>query len=92
MKIGSLPAVAMEQYNSNKVRARKTETAQTVNDSVEATNASRLFSEALQAVREAPEVRTDKVEAIRSQIEAGTYTVDAAAIAARMMSGITGTF
>ena len=90
MKIGSLPAVAMEQYNSNKIRARKTETAQAATDSLEVTNASRLFSEALQAVREMPEVRMDKVEAVRSQVESGTYRVDAAAVAARMLSGIVG--
>lgn len=88
MKIGSLPAVAMEQYNSNKIRARKTETAQAGTDSLEVTNASRLFSEALQAVRETPDVRMDKVEAVRSQVESGTYRVDAAAVAARMLSGI----
>ncbi|MDR1692662.1 MAG: flagellar biosynthesis anti-sigma factor FlgM [Oscillospiraceae bacterium] len=90
MKIGSLPIVAMEQYNSNKVRARKTEAPEVKADSLETTNATRLFSEALNAVRVSPEVRMDKVEAVRSQIASGTYRIDAAAVAARILAGVTG--
>ncbi|MDR1669759.1 MAG: flagellar biosynthesis anti-sigma factor FlgM [Oscillospiraceae bacterium] len=88
MKIGSLPAVAMEQYNNSKIRTRKTETAGGTTDSLEVTHSSRLFSEALQAVQQTPDVREDKVEALRSQVANGTYVIDSAAIAARILSGI----
>ena len=44
----------------------------------------------LQAAREAydalPEIREEKVAAIRAQIEAGTYKVDSEKIAAKMMA------
>jgi anti-sigma28 factor (negative regulator of flagellin synthesis) len=32
----------------------------------------------------------DRVEAVRAQVEAGTYKIDAAAIAARMLAGVSG--
>jgi negative regulator of flagellin synthesis FlgM len=86
MKIGNLPAVAMEQYNnSSKVKMRKAETVPMGTDSLELSGASRLFDKALLAVRETPEVRMDRVEAIRSQIAAGAYTANAAAIAKKML-------
>lgn len=90
MKIGSLPAVAMEQYQTNKVRTRKAETASMGTDSLELTGSSKLFAQALQAARETPEVRMDRVEEVRAQIAGGTYKVDSAAIAARMLSGTAG--
>jgi negative regulator of flagellin synthesis FlgM len=86
MKIGNLPLVAMEQYNnSNKIKARKAEMAPMGTDSLELSGASRLFDKALAAVREAPDVRMDRVEAIRAQIASGTYTANAAVIARKML-------
>ena len=90
MKIGALPAVAMEQYQNNKVRARKTEAASMGNDSVELSGAARMFEQALAAAGGTPEVRMDRVEAVRKQVAAGTYKIDAAAIAARLLAGVSG--
>ncbi|MCL1808103.1 MAG: flagellar biosynthesis anti-sigma factor FlgM [Oscillospiraceae bacterium] len=90
MKIGSLPAVAMEQYQNNRVKTKKAETASMGADSVELSGASRLFEQALTAVKETPEARMDRVEAIRAQISAGTYRINAAAIADRMLAGTIG--
>jgi negative regulator of flagellin synthesis FlgM len=90
MKIGSLPVVAMEQYQNTKIRTRKAETAPMGTDSVELSSASRLFDKALAAAREAPEVRMDRVETVRAQVTAGTYRIDTAAIAARLLAGISG--
>lgn len=42
------------------------------------------MSRALQAVMDAPDVRMDRVEALRAAIEGGTYQVDAGAIAERL--------
>ncbi|MCL2002596.1 MAG: flagellar biosynthesis anti-sigma factor FlgM [Oscillospiraceae bacterium] len=88
MKIGSLPVVAMEQYQANKVRARKTETAPMGKDSVELSGAARLFEKALSAAKDAPEVRMERVAAVSARVAAGTYQVDASAIAAKMLAGI----
>jgi negative regulator of flagellin synthesis FlgM len=90
MKIGALPVVAMEQYQSNKIKARKTEAASMGTDSVELSSSSRLFAQALEAARQAPEARMDRVSAVSAQVAAGTYKVDAAAIAARMIAGFRG--
>jgi negative regulator of flagellin synthesis FlgM len=88
MKIGSLPVVAMEQYQANKVRTRKTEMTPMGKDSVELSGAARLFEKALMAAKEAPEARMDRVAAVSAQVAAGTYKVDASAIAAKMLAGI----
>jgi negative regulator of flagellin synthesis FlgM len=88
MKIGSLPVVAMEQYQANKVRTRKTDTVPMGKDSVELSGAARLFETALAAAKEAPEVRMDKVASVSAQVAAGTYKIDASAIAAKMLAGI----
>ena len=90
MKIGSLHPVAMEQYQNSKVRTRKPDVASMGTDTVELSPASRLFEKALAAAKNAPDVRMDRVDAVRSQISAGTYKIDAAAIAARLLAGIPG--
>lgn len=46
------------------------------------------ISDLKDAVRALPEVRLDKVAAIRKAIESGTYVVDAAKIAQRMIDEI----
>lgn len=47
-----------------------------------------IMQRALEAVHSSPEVRAERVEALRMQIEAGTYQVDGLAIARKML-GIT---
>jgi negative regulator of flagellin synthesis FlgM len=86
MKIGNLPAVVMDQYkNTNKVRTNKTEAAAMGTDRLELSGAARLFDTALSAIKEAPEIRMDRVEAIRAQIAAGTYSINTAVIAQKML-------
>ncbi len=46
---------------------------------------ARELQRALQAVRDAPEVREDLVNELRGQIESGTYHVDVEALAGRLM-------
>ncbi|MCB0155427.1 MAG: flagellar biosynthesis anti-sigma factor FlgM [Anaerolineae bacterium] len=43
------------------------------------------LSRTVQAAKEGPEVRTDKVEAIKNQVAAGTYRVDANALADKLL-------
>ncbi|MFN8457150.1 MAG: flagellar biosynthesis anti-sigma factor FlgM [Anaerolineae bacterium] len=38
-----------------------------------------------QAVKEAPDVRTDVVQAVRAKLEAGVYRVDAEALAGKLL-------
>ena len=46
------------------------------------------ISDLVDAVRALPDVRLDKVAAVRKAIESGTYVVDAAKIAQRMIDEI----
>jgi negative regulator of flagellin synthesis FlgM len=86
VKIGNLPAVAMEQYNSSGImKARRAEKAPMGTDRLELSDAARLFDEALLAVRETPGVRMDRVEAVRAQIATGTYTINAAVVAQKIL-------
>ena len=86
MKIGNLPAIAMDQYkNINNVKTRKTEAVAMGTDRLELSGAARLFDTALSAIKETPEIRMDRVEAIRAQITAGTYSINTSVIAQKML-------
>ena len=57
-----------------------------VSDEVSLSDDALALQRALQAVRNAPDVRTDVVERIRGEIEAGTYQVNVEALAARLIA------
>jgi negative regulator of flagellin synthesis FlgM len=44
-----------------------------------------VLQRVLEAVKDMPDVRDDLVQAIRAQLEAGTYEVDAEALAERLL-------
>lgn len=46
------------------------------NDETAMTHAGVLYTEALAAAHNAPDVRQDRIEAIRAQIESGAYEID----------------
>lgn len=52
------------------------------------TSRAKEISDLLDAVRALPEVRLDKVAAIRRAIESGTYAVDPAKIAQKMIDEV----
>ncbi len=56
-------------------------TPERVNISSEAS----LLAEGLKVANEAPDVRTDRVAALKAQIKNGTYKVDAKAVADKML-------
>lgn len=61
--------------------------ARSSSDTVEISNRSRELARARQAVDAAPEVRADKVAAIKKRIEDGTYTVSPHLLAQKMLEG-----
>ena len=58
-------------------------------DKVEFSQNAKSFSAALKAAKELPEVRTEKVEALRKAISEGTYRIDSNAVAEKLISSIT---
>jgi negative regulator of flagellin synthesis FlgM len=59
-------------------------------DTVEISNRSRELARARQAVDATPEVRTEKVAAIKKRIEDGTYTVSPRLLARKLLEGSDG--
>ncbi|MDP2662426.1 MAG: flagellar biosynthesis anti-sigma factor FlgM [Dehalococcoidia bacterium] len=59
-------------------------------DEVSVSRSDREMQEAQSAVRNAPDVREDKVAAIKKQIDAGTYTVPVEAVVEKLLSVFSG--
>lgn len=54
-------------------------------DQLNISNTARDFQVAMTAVKDNPEIREDKVNRIKQEIQAGTYEIDAKKIAGKMM-------
>jgi negative regulator of flagellin synthesis FlgM len=54
-------------------------------DSVELSDAARALTSASQAVSDAPDVREDRVAALKAQIACGNYSVDSSTLARAMV-------
>ncbi len=52
---------------------------------VEISDKARLMQKAAEAVRQAPEVRSDRVAALKKSISEGTYRVDSEAVADKLV-------
>ena len=55
------------------------------NDSVEVSASASLFQKGLEAIKEVPDVRTEAIDGIRKEFEAGTYYRDETAIASKLL-------
>jgi negative regulator of flagellin synthesis FlgM len=54
-------------------------------DSVEISSASKDFSSVMKAVMDAPDIRVDKVEDIKSRVALGNYNVSSSAVADQIL-------
>jgi negative regulator of flagellin synthesis FlgM len=57
----------------------------TAGDRVSVSSDARLVAEAAQTAQESPDVRVDKVEALRAQVQSGTYTPNSQLIAQKLV-------
>jgi len=73
-------------HQVKKVQKAASAEASQPTDTVELSSNVGAMEAARQAIAAQPDVRVDKVEALRQQIEAGTYEVDADGIAAKMLA------
>ncbi|MGF7059777.1 flagellar biosynthesis anti-sigma factor FlgM [Brassicibacter mesophilus] len=60
----------------------------TKKDQLSLSEKAKEYQAAMNALKDTPDVRTEKVEAIKHQIETGTYKVDASKIAQKMLDNI----
>lgn len=89
MKITGDQVHGVSQVHLNQVKkvqqAAKADATQ-LTDTVELSSDVNAMEAARQAVKAQPDVRAEKVEALRQQIADGTYKVDADGIAAKMLT------
>jgi negative regulator of flagellin synthesis FlgM len=88
MKITELPGISVEQLQSGKTegvaanepKPTQERTAAGV-DVIHLSPQARLMQKAAQVVAETPEVRPEKVMALKDSVEQGTYEIDAKKVA-----------
>ncbi len=90
MKIGSIPGVGLGNYKNTKIHPAKTEVTSLTPDTLEISESSRLFSQALKVAMETPVDRVDKIASLKGQIADGSYSVNSMAVADRMLNGVIG--
>lgn len=85
MKISNIGS-AYNIYNKKPAVSRKKGSSGDVFDSFDVSLEAREFQVALKAASSAPDVREDRIAAIKKQIESGSYNVGAETVADKMMS------
>lgn len=72
--------------NSNKVDKKQVSKAAGKNDELAISSESRVKQRAMQAVKQAEDIRLDKVNQLQEEISSGTYTVDDNEVAEKMIA------
>ncbi|HHV16665.1 MAG TPA: flagellar biosynthesis anti-sigma factor FlgM [Gelria sp.] len=72
--------------NINKVKPQEVNKAPGKNDQLAISSESRIKHRVMQAIKQAEDVRTDKVEHLQEQISSGTYTVTDDEVAEKMIA------
>jgi negative regulator of flagellin synthesis FlgM len=85
--LGPYDKAKLEKAESDKAKARRGDKAagKDAGDKVSLSPEAKLRTEAYKAAQDAPEVRHDKVAAIKAQIASGEYTVDSRKIAEKLV-------
>ena len=86
MKINQIQQIS-EIYgatSTRKISPKGTKTG--AKDKLEISTTAKYFQTALKAAKDSPDIRTEKVEKIKAQIESGTYNVSAEEVAKKMMA------
>ena len=92
MKIHELPGISVEQLQSSKTggvtpqeeKPSQDQTSAGV-DVIHLSPQAKLMHKAAQVVAETPEVRSEKVMALKDSVEQGTYEVDSQKVADKLI-------
>jgi len=90
MKIwGNIPQI-QELYNKNKSTSKveKSSAISSKKDVVSISNEGKDFQAALKAAKEAPDIRTDRVEEIKQRMQQDSYEVSSADVADKIVESI----
>lgn len=87
MKIMNQPNIQqiMKSYSKAPERAKVEKNSTVATDQIQISSQARSFQVAMKAIQEVPEMRQEKIDAIKQQIETGTYQPSAQDIARKMM-------
>lgn len=88
MKIYGNPNVnkIMRKYQNNVNKTQKTNKANFKEDKLEISSKARDFQVAMAAAKKLPDVREEKVDKIKAQIEKGQYKPSAKEVAKKMLN------
>ena len=84
------PSASRRSERSAENQPKDQERVRPASDSVEISDLARELAKARQAVDAAPDVRADKVAAIKKRIEDGTYSVSPELLARKLLEGADG--
>jgi negative regulator of flagellin synthesis FlgM len=78
----------LKAYDKNVSKVKKTEESTFKSDKIEISESAKDFQVAMKALEETPDVRADKIAAIKKKITDGNYRPSAKDIAKKMLSDI----
>ena len=78
----------LKSYNKQVKKTESTEKVAFANDKVEISSAARDIQIARKALEEVPDVRTDKLDEIKTLMSSGNYKPSAEDIVEKLLSGI----
>ena len=87
MRIDAYNQIA-QVYKANQIKttAGKTEKTSSFSDALQLSQAGKDMQVAKQAVKDAPDVREDKVNELKSKLASGTYNVSAEELADKLVN------
>lgn len=88
MRIESMSQVA-QIYKANQTQSTEKTQKAKAQDEVQISEAGKDFQIAKMALQEVPDVREDKIAAIKSSMEAGTYQVNSSSFADKVIQKYT---
>lgn len=86
--IQSVGSVQRYQGTQRTNAANKYGSTQQASDKVDFSDSGKLFANAMKQAMNTPEVREEKIAALREQIQNGTYAPDGKDIAKKMLSNL----
>ncbi|MFA5525122.1 MAG: flagellar biosynthesis anti-sigma factor FlgM [Tissierellales bacterium] len=79
----------VQAYKNQEVNKAKTNSNKTSrNDELSLSDLAKDYQVAMNAIKNLPDVREEKVRAIKEQISTGTYVIDAGKIAEKMIENV----
>lgn len=90
MKIFNNPQVnqILKTYQKHVDKTEKSQPAGMVRDKIEISDEARDFQTAMKAFKELPDVRQEKIDALKSQMDSNQYKPSAEAVVDKMMEMI----